>query len=44
MPGFDIDTYPVQWVEAIEVYERFDVPMEFSDPCGAILIWSRRPE
>jgi hypothetical protein len=44
MPGFDIDTYPVQLVEAIEVYERFDVPMEFSDPCGAILIWSRRPE
>jgi hypothetical protein len=44
MPGFDVDTYPVEWIEAFETYERFDVPAEYRDPCGVLLIWSRRPE
>jgi len=42
MPGFDIATYPVDWVEAFETYERADVPFEYDHPCGVILIWSRR--
>jgi hypothetical protein len=44
MPRFDIDTYPLDWVEAFETYERMDVPFEYSNSCGVILIWSRRPE
>jgi hypothetical protein len=44
MVRFDIDQYPVGWVEALEVYEGFDVPFEYDNPCGVILIWSRRSE
>lgn len=44
MPRFDIDTFPLEWVEAFETYERMDVPFEYNDSCGVILIWSRRPE
>ncbi|MGW8266637.1 MAG: MSCRAMM family protein [Longimicrobiales bacterium] len=44
MPGFDIDSYSVDWVQAFETYERMDVPMEYDHPCGVILLWSRRPE
>ena len=43
MPGFDIDTFPLDALEAFETYERFDVPPEYADPCGVILLWSRRP-
>jgi len=42
MPGFDIDSYTVDWVQAFETYERMDVPMEYDHPCGVILLWSRR--
>lgn len=32
-----------QSVEAIEIYHGFDLPAEFGvDPCGGILIWTRR--
>ncbi len=44
MPGFDVDTYPMEWISALEVYEGMDVPPEFNHSCGVILIWSRRPE
>jgi hypothetical protein len=43
MPGFDIDTYPISALEAFETCERFDVPPEYANPCGVILLWSRRP-
>jgi hypothetical protein len=41
MPGFDIDSYPVSWVEAFETYEGLDVPMEYNHPCGVVLLWTR---
>lgn len=44
MPGFDLDSYPLEWIEAFEVYERLDVPFEYDHPCGVILIWGRGPE
>jgi len=44
MPGFDLDSYPLEWIEAFEVYERLDVPFEYNNSCGVILIWSRGPE
>jgi len=44
LPGFDIDTYPLDWVEALETYERMDVPFEYNNSCGVILLWSRRSE
>jgi hypothetical protein len=42
MPGLDIDTLPIEWIEAFETYERMDVPAGYYDSCGVILIWSRR--
>jgi hypothetical protein len=44
MPGFDLDSYPLEWIEAFEVYERLDVPFEYNSSCGVILIWSRGSE
>jgi hypothetical protein len=41
-PGFSINTYPVDWVEALEVYVGAFVPGEFYDPCGVVLIWTRQ--
>jgi hypothetical protein len=41
-PGFDINTYPVDWVEAMEVYVGAFVPGEYYDPCGVVLIWTRQ--
>jgi hypothetical protein len=41
MPGFDVDSYPVSWVEAFETYEGLDVPMEYNHPCGVVLLWTR---
>jgi hypothetical protein len=43
VPGFDMDTYPVDAIEAVEVWRGQSVPPEFRDPCGVVLIWSRRP-
>lgn len=43
VPGFDIDTYPVDAIEAIEIWRGQSVPPEYRDPCGVLLIWSRRP-
>ena len=41
-PGFNINTLPPDEVEALEVYQGSNVPPEYSDPCGAVLIWMRR--
>jgi len=43
MPGFDIDMLSADQIMAFEVYERMDTPLEYRDPCGVILLWSRRP-
>ncbi len=42
MPGFNIDTYPVEIVEAVEVYTGPAQPLEYEDSCGSLLIWTRR--
>ena len=42
MHGFDIDTYPVDWIQALEVYEGSEIPPQYNHSCGVVLIWSRR--
>lgn len=43
-PGLDVSTFPPEAVEAMEVYVGVSTPMEYSNNCGALLIWSRRPD
>jgi hypothetical protein len=43
MPGFDVDMLSADQIMAFEVYERMDVPLEYRDSCGVLLLWSRRP-
>jgi hypothetical protein len=40
-PGWLQDLQP-QRVEAIEVYGGANAPLRYNDPCGVILIWTRR--
>jgi len=42
MPGFNIDTYPVEWIEAMEVYHGVGIPSEFFSRCGVVLLWTRQ--
>lgn len=42
-PGFDLNSLPPDAVEALEVYQRVNVPAEYSHSCGVVLIWMRRP-
>jgi hypothetical protein len=41
-PGFDLDTYPPDYIEAIEIYRGQQVPPEYRDSCGVVLVWTRR--
>lgn len=40
--GFDINTYPPDEVEAIEVYTGISAPAEYFTNCGVVLLWTRR--
>ncbi len=42
-PGFDLNSLPRSAVEALEVYQGINVPPGYSDSCGVVLIWTRRP-
>ncbi len=42
-PGFDLNSLPPDAVEALEVYQGINVPAEYSNSCGVVLIWMRRP-
>ena len=42
-PGFDLNSLPPDAVEALEVYQGVNVPLEYSHSCGVALIWMRRP-
>ncbi len=42
-PGFDLNSLPPDAVEALEVYQGVNVPAEYSNSCGVVLIWMRRP-
>jgi len=42
MPGWDLDSYPWEFVAAMEVYVGSQVPARFMDSCGVLLIWSAR--
>ncbi len=42
-PGFDLNSLPPDAVEALEVYQGVNVPLEYSHSCGVVLIWMRRP-
>ncbi len=41
-PGFDLNSMPPDAVEALEVYQGVNVPAEYSNSCGVVLIWMRR--
>ena len=37
------DIVPPEWIEAVEVYVGgASTPMQYRDPCGVVLIWTRR--
>ncbi len=39
-PGMDLEMFLPEQVLAVEVYRGAQVPAEFSDPCGVVIIWS----
>ncbi len=44
VPGMaeDVDLFPVEAIEAVEVYQGVDVPVQYSgSECGVVLIWTR---
>jgi hypothetical protein len=41
----DLDRYPPEQIEAMEIYPGIGTPIEFiahSNPCGLVLLWTRR--
>lgn len=51
MVGFDLDILRPEDLEALEVYQGSNVPIEYLDPrqidgpsCGVILLWTRDPQ
>lgn len=42
-PGWIHDLDPAR-VEALEVYTGANAPLRYNDPCGVILVWTRRGE
>lgn len=40
-PGLGLDEIPPSWVLAVEVYVGMDVPPEYMDPCGVVLLWMK---
>ena len=39
----DLDQIPPEQLEAIEVYIGIDMPVQYAlNPCGVILLWTRR--
>jgi hypothetical protein len=40
---WDIDLFPAEMIEAIEVYQGVETPTQYlTDSCGAVLIWTKR--
>ena len=38
----DLDQFPPNWIEAMEVYHGIDTPTEYGvNSCGVVLIWTR---
>jgi hypothetical protein len=40
-PGLGLEEIPPSWVLAVEVYVGMNVPPEYMDPCGVVLLWMR---
>jgi hypothetical protein len=39
----DLDLFPMEAIEAIEVYQGIETPPQYAvTPCGAVLLWSRQ--
>jgi hypothetical protein len=40
----DLNRYPPEWIEAMEVYTGASAPAQYTglNPCGVILLWTRR--
>jgi Carboxypeptidase regulatory-like domain/CarboxypepD_reg-like domain/TonB-dependent Receptor Plug Domain len=42
--GFDLlHNIPIPFIDGVEVYVGSATPIEYKNPCGVILIWTRRP-
>ncbi len=41
MPGMDLDIFPLEAMQAVEIYVGMDAPFEFDHPCGVVLIWTK---
>ena len=39
--GWDIDSIPPEYLEAMEVYQGLAVPIQYGPSCGVVLIWLR---
>ena len=40
VPGFELAYFPPRELAAMEVYTGVEVPTEFFDRCGVILLWT----
>jgi hypothetical protein len=39
----DLDLFPMDAIEAIEVYQGIETPPQYAvTPCGAVLLWTRQ--
>ena len=41
MEGWDFDTIPPEYLEAMEVYQGLSVPVQYGPSCGVVLFWTR---
>jgi TPR repeat protein len=41
MDGWEFDSIPPQYLEAMEVYQGLGIPIQYGPACGVVLLWSR---
>ena len=41
MDGWDFDSIPPEYLEAMEVYQGLSVPIQYGPSCGVVLFWTR---
>jgi hypothetical protein len=39
---WSLDDIPVEWLDAVEVYHGIGTPIQYTNGCGAVLIWTKR--
>ena len=38
---WDFDAIPIDYVEAVEVYQGLGIPIQYGPACGVVLLWTR---